>query len=73
MALIIDPDNLDQGALTSPSDAAWTASAGAVTTITGSTSLAPMDAGDFFEVRDHSPPGNNGLYQETGESPRRPR
>lgn len=69
MALIIDPDNLSQGTLTSPGDAAWTASAGATTTITGAATLPSVSAGDFFEVRDHSTAGNNGLYVETGGTP----
>ena len=66
MALITDPDNLSQGDLTSPTDAAWTASAGAATTITGAATLPALTSGDYFEVRDHSVPGNNGLYLSTG-------
>lgn len=66
MALITDPDNLSQGVLTSPADAAWTASSGASTTITGAATLPPLTSGDYFEVRDHSVPGNNGLYLSTG-------
>lgn len=66
MALITDPDNLSQGFITTPSDAAWTASSGANTTITGVASLPGMTALDYFEIRDHSVPGNNGLYQATG-------
>lgn len=66
MALITDPDSLTQGVLTSPSDAAWTASAGQTTTITGAASLPALNAGDWFEVRDHSVAGNNGLYEATG-------
>jgi hypothetical protein len=64
--LITDPDQLFQGFITTPTDAAWTASSGANTTITGSASLPSLSVGDFFEVRDHSVPGNNGLYQATG-------
>ncbi len=66
MALIIDPDNLSQGFVTSPADAAWTASSGATTVITGAATLPAMTSGDYFEVRDHSTPGNNGLYLSTG-------
>ncbi len=66
MALIQDPDNLSQGTITSPSDAAWTASSGTQTTITGAASLPSLAAGDYFEVRDHSTAGNNGLYQASG-------
>lgn len=66
MALITDPDNLSQGTITSPSDAAWTASSGTQTTITGAASLPSLGTGDYFEVRDHSTAGNNGLYQASG-------
>ena len=66
MALITDPDSLSQGTLTSPSDAAWTASSGSQTTITGAASLPTVAAGEYFEVRDHSTAGNNGLYQASG-------
>lgn len=69
MALIVDPDNLSQGALTVVSDLAFTASAGAVTTLTGTATLPSITAGDFFEIRNHSVPGNNGLYLETGGTP----
>jgi hypothetical protein len=66
MALITDPDSLTQGVLTSPSDAAWTASSGQTTTITGAATLPTLNAGDWFEVRDHSVANNNGLYEATG-------
>lgn len=66
MALITDPDNLSQGFVTSPADAAWTSSSGANTTITGTATLPATTAGDYFEIRDHSTPGNNGLYLATG-------
>jgi len=66
MALIVDPDSLSQGALTSPSDAAWTSSSGTQTTITGAATLPSVTTGDYFEVRDHSVAGNNGLYQASG-------
>lgn len=66
MALITDPDNLSQGFVTTPADAAWTASAGATTVITGAATLPAMTSGDYFEIRDHSTPGNNGLYLSTG-------
>ena len=67
MALITDPDNLSQGT-SSAETLAWTSSAGAVTTLTG-TGLPAIAAGEFFEIRDHSVPGNNGLYVETGGTP----
>lgn len=66
MAIITDPDLLSQGTITTPTDAAWTASSGANTTITGAASLPAMAANDYFEIRDHSVPGNNGLYLSTG-------
>ena len=66
MALIIDPDDLSQGLETPVTDAAWTASAGTQTTITSAGNLPTLDSGDFFEVRDHSTPDNNGLYQASG-------
>lgn len=67
MPLIIDPDDLNQG--TSSSETlAWTASAGATTTLTG-TGLPAIAAGEFFEIRGHSVPGNDGLYVESGGTP----
>ncbi len=69
MALIIDPDDLNQGTENVVADLAFTASAGATTTLTGATTLPAIAAGEFFEIRDSSTPGNNGLYLETGGSP----
>ena len=70
MALIIDPDDLSQGLITAVADAVWGAPAGATVTITSAGSNFPsIGAGDFFEIRDHSDPENNGLYQETGGTP----
>lgn len=69
MALITDPDNLSQGTETVVSDLAFTASAGAVTTLTGAATLPAIAAGEFFEIRDSSTVGNNGLYIETGGTP----
>ncbi len=69
MALITDPDNLSQGTENVVADLAFTASAAAVTTLTGSTSLPAIAAGEFFEIRDSSIVGNNGLYVETGGTP----
>lgn len=66
MALIVDPDDLSQGLETAVSDAVFTGSSGANTTITSAGNLPTLTAGDYFEVRDHSTPGNNGLYQATG-------
>ena len=67
MAIITDPDDLSQGT-SSAETLAWTASSGAQTTLTG-TGLPAIAAGEFFEIRDHSTSGNNGLYVESGGSP----
>ena len=67
MALVTDPDNLSQGT-SSAETIAFTSSSGATTTMTG-TGLPAIAAGEFFEIRDHSVPGNNGLYLESGGSP----
>jgi len=72
MALITDPDNLSQGTETVVADLAFTSSGvGAAnrTVLTGATTLPAMTAGDFFEIRDSSTVGNNGLYVETGGTP----
>jgi hypothetical protein len=66
MALIIDPDDLSQGLLAADVAAAWTSSSGADTIITGAAVLPTYDAGDFFEIREHSQAENNGLYIATG-------
>lgn len=66
MALITDPDNLSQGFVTTPGDAAWTGASGTSITITGAATLPALGTGDYFEIRDHSVPGNNGLYLTTG-------
>ena len=67
MPLITDKSDLNQGT-SSAETIAWTASAGATTTLTG-TGLPAIAADEYFEIRDHSTPGNNGLYRETGGSP----
>lgn len=66
MALITDPDSLSQGLSAAVADAAFTSSSGANTTITGAATLPTLASGDYFEVRDHSNPVNNGLYIATG-------
>jgi len=66
MALIVDPDDLNQGLETAVSDGAWTSSAGASTVITSAGNLPTLTANDYFEVRDHSQAENNGLYIATG-------
>lgn len=67
MALVTLSSELSQGTL-SAETLAWTATAGAVTTITG-TGLPAIAAGEYFEIRDHSAAENNGLYYETGGAP----
>lgn len=69
MAIITDPDSLNQGNLNNVSDLAFTASAAAVTTMTGAATLPPIAAGEFFEIRNANTPGNDGLYVETGGTP----
>jgi hypothetical protein len=67
MALIVDPDFLSQGLELAVSNAVFASSAGANTVITSATNLLPkLVANDYFEVRDHSVAGNNGLYIATG-------
>jgi len=67
MALVTLASQLSQGT-SSAETLAWTSSAGAVTTITG-TGLPAIAAGEFFQIRDHSQAENNGLYYETGGTP----
>lgn len=70
MALITDPDLLSQGLSTAVSDAVWGTPSGAVVAITSAgNNLPAFTAGEYFEVRDHSNPVNNGLYKESGGSP----
>ncbi len=67
MALITDPDSLSQGLETAVADAVFTGASGASVTITSAGSNLPtLSANDYFEVRDHSTAGNNGLYRATG-------
>ena len=66
MALITDPDFLNQGASTAVGDMVFASSSGANTTITSAGNALPALASSaYFEVRDHSVVGNNGLYQVT--------
>lgn len=70
MALLVDPDDIPQGASTAVSDAVFASPSGATITITSvATELPVLGANDFFEVRDHSDTVNNGLYQESGGTP----
>lgn len=65
MPLIIDPDNLNQGSSTSvPNLVFESTGSGGNTTITSATSAMPaLAANVYFEIRNHSVAGNNGLYQ----------
>ena len=64
MALITDPDYLNQGSSTSVSDLVFASSSGANTRITSAGNHMPaLAANAYFEVRDHSVAGNNGLYK----------
>ena len=57
----------DYTASTSVSDAAFTSSSGANTTITSAGSNLPVITnGQYFRIDDHSVPGNNGIYVATG-------
>ena len=64
MALVTSRTSLSQGAETTET-VAFTASAGANTTLTG-TGLPVVAATDFFEIRNSPITGNNGLYIATG-------
>lgn len=66
MALITDPDNLSQGTSTTVGDLAFTSSSGASTTLTGAATLPAIAANEYFEIRDSSTAGNNGLYRASG-------
>ena len=64
MALITDPDSLSQGLSTAVAGCTFATGTGADIRIhTGAANNLPaLAAGEFFEVRDHSVAGNNGLY-----------
>lgn len=63
MAIILDPDDLNQGSSTAVSDGVWGTPSGLNVQITSALSEMPaLAAGEFFEVRDHSNSANNGLY-----------
>lgn len=64
MALISDPDDLSQGAVTAVSDLVFGTPTGASVKLTSAgNNLPTIAAGDFLEVRDHSNTANNGLYE----------
>jgi hypothetical protein len=62
MALIIDPDSLNQGASTADTITITTPGTGADSQFTG-TGLPAVAASEFFEIRDHTDPLANGLWQ----------
>lgn len=65
MALIVDPDNLSQGASTAVSDLTVTnpGSGADVTLGSAGNSLPAVAVDDFIEIRDHTEANVNGLYQ----------
>ena len=65
MALIIDPDDLSQGgSFAVPDFVITTPGTGADSLFTSATNvMGSVLAGDFFEIRDHSDPLANGLWQ----------
>jgi hypothetical protein len=70
MALITDPDSLNQGNSTAVADLVFGTPTGNQVTLTSAGSNIPALADDeFFEIRDHSVPGNNGLYRVDDASP----
>jgi hypothetical protein len=69
MALIIDPDDLSQGAITTPTDAVWGTPTGREVAITSTALLPDLDANVYFEVRDHPDAENNGLYRVNETNP----
>lgn len=70
MPLIIDPDDLNQGGLTTPTDAVWGAPTGREVAITSAGTLLPdLAANVYFEVRDHPTAANNGLYRVNETNP----
>lgn len=65
MLLIVDPDDLNQGQSTAVANMVFATGTGADIQINSATNnqLPALAVSEFFEVRDHSVPGNNGLYQ----------
>lgn len=65
MALITDPDNLSQGQSNAVADfVITTPGTGADSLFTSAgNNMGSVIAGDFFEIRDHSDPLANGLWQ----------
>lgn len=65
MALIIDgPDDLNQGTQTAVTDLVLNTGVGADIGLDSvSNGMPALAVGEFFEIRDHSVSGNNGLYK----------
>lgn len=66
MAIITDPDDLNQGTITTVADLSFTSSAGVRTVLTGATTLPLIADQEFFEIRGASIAGNDGLYIANG-------
>jgi hypothetical protein len=70
MAIIVDLDDLDQGAVTTPTDAVWGTPTGREVAITSAGTLLPdLAANVYFEVRDATDAENNGLYRVNETNP----
>lgn len=70
MTLRTDPDDLSQGAITTPAAVTFTVGSPEDTAVMTSAATMPVIlAGEFFEIRGHTTGQNNGLYQEVGGSP----
>ena len=69
MALIIDLDDLSQGAVTTPTDAVWGAPTGREVAISSTALLPDLAANVYFEVRDATDAENNGLYRVNEVNP----
>ena len=69
MALINDPDNLNQGAATNSAAVTMGAPTGRQLTMTSAATLPVIGADDFFVIRNSPDTQNNGLWLEDGGSP----
>ena len=70
MAVLVDPDDLSQGASTTVTDMVFGTPTGNAVTLTSAGANLPALSDDmFFEIRDHSETVNNGLYEVDDASP----
>jgi hypothetical protein len=69
MAVILDLDDLEQGGLTTPTDAVWGTPTGREVAISSTALLPDLGANVYFEVRDHPDAENNGLYRVNEADP----